>query len=67
MNAALQVGACAGCSGWQYREWSGPFYPDGIPARARLFYAERFDTVELNTTFYRLPTEAAVRVAGRRT
>lgn len=63
MNAALQVGALrVGCSGWQYREWSGPFYPDGIPARARFsFYAERFDTVELNTTFYRLPTEAAVR------
>jgi uncharacterized protein YecE (DUF72 family) len=53
--------ARVGCSGWQYREWTGPFYPPTLPARARFaHYAEAFDTVELNTTFYRLPSVAAV-------
>lgn len=50
-----------GCSGWQYRHWIGPFYPPELLARQRFaFYASRFDTVELNTTFYRLPTPTAV-------
>jgi uncharacterized protein YecE (DUF72 family) len=45
-----------GCSGWNYRHWRGPFYPSDIPAR-RWFdhYAARFDTVEINNSFYRLP------------
>jgi uncharacterized protein YecE (DUF72 family) len=45
-----------GCSGWQYRHWRGDFYPVEVPA-ARWFecYAARFDTVEINNTFYRLP------------
>jgi uncharacterized protein YecE (DUF72 family) len=44
-----------------YRDWRGPVYPPELPQR-RWFehYATRFDTVELNTTFYRLPTAAAV-------
>jgi uncharacterized protein YecE (DUF72 family) len=50
-----------GCSGWNYRDWRGAFYPDGLPARRWLeSYAERFDTVEVNTTFYRLPSRDAV-------
>jgi len=50
-----------GTSGWNYKHWLGPFYPPGLPARNMLaWYAERFDTVELNNTFYRLPTENAV-------
>ena len=45
-----------GCSGWQYKSWSGPFYPSGLPASRWLtFYAQRFATVEVNNTFYRLP------------
>jgi uncharacterized protein YecE (DUF72 family) len=45
-----------GTSGWQYDDWRGPFYPDGLPQRAWLaFYAERFGTVEVNNSFYRLP------------
>jgi len=50
-----------GCSGWVYRDWRGPVYPEGLPQR-RWFehYATRFDTVELNATFYRLPTATAV-------
>jgi uncharacterized protein YecE (DUF72 family) len=50
-----------GCSGWQYRDWRGVVYPDGLPQR-RWFehYATLFDSVELNTTFYRLPAAATV-------
>jgi uncharacterized protein YecE (DUF72 family) len=45
-----------GCSGWQYKHWRGNFYPDGLPQRAWFaHYASRFDTVEINNTFYRLP------------
>jgi uncharacterized protein YecE (DUF72 family) len=45
-----------GCSGWNYRHWRGPFYPDKLPARDWFaFYAEHFDTVEINNSFYRLP------------
>jgi uncharacterized protein YecE (DUF72 family) len=45
-----------GCSGWQYQHWRGDFYPAQLPpARWLEYYAERFDTVEINNTFYRLP------------
>jgi uncharacterized protein YecE (DUF72 family) len=51
-----------GCSGWSYREWRDRFYPPGTPASRWLeHYATVFDTVELNATFYRLPTLRAVR------
>lgn len=52
-----------GCSGWNYAHWrNGVFYPPRCPARKWLqFYAQRFDTVELNTTFYRLPRIDAVK------
>jgi uncharacterized protein YecE (DUF72 family) len=50
-----------GCSGWVYKDWTGPFYPPGTKDRERLeFYATRFDTAEINASFYRLPSEAAV-------
>jgi uncharacterized protein YecE (DUF72 family) len=50
-----------GCSGWNYDDWRGPFYPPGEPRRRWLeIYAEHFDTVEVNTTFYRLPKREAV-------
>ena len=51
-----------GCSGWNYPHWrAGVFYPPRLPQRDWLtYYAERFDTVELNTTFYRLPQSAVV-------
>ena len=50
-----------GCSGWNYRDWRGRLYPEGLPARRWLErYAECFDTVEVNATFYRLPTREAV-------
>lgn len=50
-----------GTSGWHYRHWHGPFYPEKLPAAKMLeFYAQRFDTVELNNTFYRLPVESGL-------
>ena len=49
-----------GCSGWNYPHWKEPLY-EGRPARLWLQqYAEHFDTVEVNATFYRLPTVKAV-------
>jgi len=48
-----------GTSGWSYRHWRGVFYPEDLPQRRWLeHYAEHFDTVELNTTFYHLPKES---------
>jgi uncharacterized protein YecE (DUF72 family) len=45
-----------GCSGWQYRHWRALFYPKGLAQKNWFaFYAETFETVELNTSFYRLP------------
>lgn len=47
-----------GTSGWSYPSWRGGFYPAGADPKTFLgFYSERFDTVELNTTGYRLPAE----------
>ena len=51
--ADIRLGTC----GFSYKEWVGPFYPEGLKAGDYLaHYATRFDTVELNATFYRLPT-----------
>lgn len=48
-----------GCSGWLYKDWRGAFYPAHLPQRCWLpYYATKFDTVELNGTFYRLPEAA---------
>ena len=50
-----------GCSGWVYKDWRETFYPEKLPQRLWLeHYASVFDTVEINNTFYRLPTESAV-------
>lgn len=50
-----------GCSGWQYRDWKGRFYPDELPqARWLEHYARTFDTVEINNSFYRLPSRDAM-------
>jgi uncharacterized protein YecE (DUF72 family) len=50
-----------GCSGWVYPHWRERFYPKDVPQRRWLaYYAEHFDTVEINNTFYRLPKPAAV-------
>lgn len=45
-----------GTSGWQYGDWKGVFYPDGLPTKDWLhYYATLFNTVEINSTFYRMP------------
>jgi len=50
-----------GTSGWIYRDWRGAFYPPGVPQKRWLeHYASVFDSAEINATFYRLPTQAAV-------
>ncbi len=50
-----------GCSGWNYRDWRERVYPRGVPARSWLaHYATLFDTVEVNSTFYRLARPGAV-------
>lgn len=52
---------CVGTSGYNYPEWKGSFYPATLPAAKMLpYYAERFPTVEINYTFYRMPNEAIV-------
>jgi uncharacterized protein YecE (DUF72 family) len=50
-----------GTSGYNYPEWKGSFYPSDLPAAKMLpYYASRFPTVEINYTFYRMPTEKLV-------
>lgn len=57
-----------GCSGWSYDHWAGRFYPPGIrPAERLEHYAGRFDTTEINGSFYRLPSEATVANWANRT
>jgi uncharacterized protein YecE (DUF72 family) len=57
-----------GCSGWMYDDWRGRLYPEREPKRRWLaLYAERFDTVEVNSTFYRLARRAAVEEWVRQT
>jgi uncharacterized protein YecE (DUF72 family) len=50
-----------GCSGWNYPHWRELVYPKGLPpAKWLVHYATLFDTVEVNSTFYRLPRKEAV-------
>ena len=56
------MGLLVGTSGFDYQDWRGPFYPRFLKSGDRLaFYAEHFDTVELNVTFYRMPKATAFR------
>ena len=57
-----------GTSGWQYRDWAGRVYPRGLSSERWLeHYATLFPTVELNASFYRLPTTKAFEAWRRRT
>ena len=50
-----------GTSGWSFKEWKGSFYPRDLADDAMLgYYAERFPTVEINNTFYRMPRESVL-------
>jgi uncharacterized protein YecE (DUF72 family) len=54
-----------GTSGYSYKEWKGTFYPDDLPAAKMLpFYGARFDSVEINNTFYRMPDAKMVAKWG---
>ncbi len=60
---ALHVGT----SGWSYDHWHGVLYPHGVPPRERLaYYAAHYRTAELNSSYYRWPTDAAFRSWRRR-
>lgn len=51
-----------GTSGWNYEHWQGPFYPQDLPQDRWLdYYCERFSTVEINNSFYNLPSADTVR------
>ena len=55
----------AGTSGYSYKEWKGPFYPEKLPDKEMLsFYGERFRAVEINNSFYRVPSPRS-SAAGR--
>lgn len=57
MMGALHIGT----SGWNYDHWRGPFYPGDLPAKQWLsFYAQRFMSVEVNYSFYRLPARSTL-------
>jgi uncharacterized protein YecE (DUF72 family) len=51
-----------GTSGWVYKSWAKEFYPEDVPAKYQFqFYVTQFPSVEINATFYRLPTKNMVR------
>jgi uncharacterized protein YecE (DUF72 family) len=51
----------AGTSGFSYKEWKGRFYPEDLPSSGMLsYYADRLPAVEINNTFYRLPSESVL-------
>jgi uncharacterized protein YecE (DUF72 family) len=50
-----------GTSGWHYGHWKGPFYPTSLVAKEFLvFYCQKFQTVEINNSFYKLPEESTL-------
>src|ERR1041384_8341512 len=50
-----------GTSGYSYKEWKGTFYPEDLPEKQMLrFYGQRFSSVEINNTFYRMPRESVL-------
>jgi uncharacterized protein YecE (DUF72 family) len=57
-----------GCSGWYYNDWKGRFYPEKLSKTKWLeYYSKQFNTVEINNTFYRFPTEKTVKRWYKRT
>lgn len=67
IEESMPVEVWVGTSGYVYPDWVGRFYPRGTSSKRMLaYYAERFPLVELNFTFYRMPTAADLeRLAGR--
>jgi uncharacterized protein YecE (DUF72 family) len=56
-----------GTSGYSYKDWIGPFYPEGLPERDMLlYYAREFDATEVNFTYYRLPNAYTLGAMARK-
>jgi uncharacterized protein YecE (DUF72 family) len=56
-----------GCSGWSYTSWNGPFYPSNMENKLWLpYYSQVFNYVEIDSTFYDIPSELMVRNCRRR-
>ena len=57
-----------GCSGWNYDGWKGPFYPKDLDNRYWLsYYSQLFDFVEIDSTFYKIPSKFMVNNWNKRT
>ncbi|MEN3336703.1 MAG: hypothetical protein V7647_379 [Acidobacteriota bacterium] len=66
-NSKWRVAIHIGTSGWSYAHWTGVLYPEGLPVGRRLdCYMSRFETVELNASYYRWPSDAAFASWRRR-
>ncbi|SDG39300.1 Uncharacterized conserved protein YecE, DUF72 family [Psychroflexus sediminis] len=51
-----------GCSGWNYKDWKGEFYPEDVPKKDWLnYYSQNFNSVEVNGTFYNLPKDETIQ------
>ena len=70
-TVGIQPSSCAvriGTSGWHYKHWLGPFYPTDLrPKEMLAWYVDQFDTVELNNSFYHLPSQETFAVWRRTT
>jgi uncharacterized protein YecE (DUF72 family) len=57
-----------GCSGWSYTAWKGPFYPPNLESSEWLrYYSQKFDFVEIDTSFYKIPNQFMVKNWDRKT
>lgn len=57
-----------GTSGFSYKDWEGPFYPSGLPARDKLtYYARTFDTVEMDASYYAIPKASTLAAMAAKT
>ncbi|TLY05274.1 MAG: DUF72 domain-containing protein, partial [Thaumarchaeota archaeon] len=57
-----------GCSGWSYKDWVGGFYPADLPAGEYLsFYSKFFNCVEIDSSFYRIPSPFMIEQWKRKT
>jgi uncharacterized protein YecE (DUF72 family) len=57
-----------GCSGWSYTAWKGPFYPPNLESSEWLrYYSQKFDFVEIDSSFYKIPNQFMVKNWDRKT
>ena len=64
----LERKLCIGASGYSYPDWTGAFYPKGLPQRDFLkYYASQFPVVEVNATYYRIPPPRSFEIMAAKT